>query len=131
MNAMEIFLSDYKIFSSSDRYINASLPLLPFDTAEFVLALCSQYLFLYSSHIDEAEHIASMMELCRVAKEVRVYPLLSLDGKTSKYLNPVMSALSDKRIEVSLQPVAYQFQKGANEMLVARHTEDRGCAVNQ
>jgi len=58
--------------------------------------------------------------LCRVAKEVRVYPLISLDGSRSRHLDAVISVLKNKNIDVSLQPVEYQFQKGANEMLVAK-----------
>lgn len=61
-----------------------------------------------------------MKELCRVAKEVRIYPLLSLDGEKSKHLESVMSALSNNGIDVLLKPVKYQFQKGATEMLVAK-----------
>jgi len=61
-----------------------------------------------------------MQELCRVASEVRVFPVISLDGKTSKHLDSVMTALSADGIAVSLQPVSYRFQKGATEMLVAK-----------
>lgn len=120
MDAMEVFLSDYNAGKESGRYINASLPVLPFDDNSFDLALCSHYLFLYSDQVNKEQHISAMMELCRVAKEVRVYPLLSLDGEESKHLNPVMSALSENGINVSLKHVKYQFQKGATKMLVAR-----------
>lgn len=58
-------------------------------------------------------------ELCCVAKEVRIYPLLSLDNKQSMHLNPVRSALADNAIDTSLVPVAYEFQKGSTKMLVA------------
>ncbi|MFC1665597.1 SAM-dependent methyltransferase [Pseudomonadota bacterium] len=123
MRSMEEFLSDYDIATSSERYVNASLPILPFDKHEFDLALCSHYLFLYSSLVDQVQHFSSMMELCRVAKEVRVYPLLSLEGAESKHLQPIMDKLSSNDIEVSLQPVTYQFQKGATKMLVAKNPD--------
>ena len=119
MEAMEKFLDDYEIGKKSGRYINASLPLLPFENKAFELALCSHYLFLYSDHVSQEQHILSIKELCRVANEVRLYPLLSLDGKESKHLKPVVSALTDDAINVSFEPVQYQFQKGATEMLVA------------
>jgi hypothetical protein len=38
----------------------------------------------------------------------------------SPYLQLVISALSGEGIAVSRVPVAYEFQKGATEMLVAR-----------
>ena len=120
MKAMECFLSDYEHGKESGRYINASLPELPFEENEFDLALCSHYLFLYSDHIDKYQHILSVKELCRVAKEVRIYPLLSLDGMESKHLEAVISLLKEKGIDVFLQEVSYQFQKGATKMLVAK-----------
>ncbi len=120
MEAMCKFLDDYKKGKKSGRYIHESLPELTFKNRSFELALCSHYLFLYSDHVNKEQHISSIKELCRVAKEVRVYPLLSLDGKRSKHLEPVMSALMDIGVNASLKPVKYEFQKGANEMLVAK-----------
>lgn len=120
MNAMSRFLSDFDAGYRQGRYVSASLPRLPFADSEFDLALCSHFLFLYSDHVDEAAHLASMRELCRVASEVRVFPVVSLDGKTSKHLDSVMSALAADGFAVSLQPVRYRFQKGATEMLVAK-----------
>jgi len=120
MKAMSKFLSDFDTGCRQGRYVPASLPSLPFPDTVFDLALCSHYLFLYSDHVDEAAHLASMRELCRVASEVRVFPVISLDGETSKHLDPVMKALSEEGVDVSLQPVSYRFQKGATEMLVAK-----------
>lgn len=119
MAAMQQFLSDYDSGLEAGRYRCASLPTLPFDDQQFELALCSHFLFLYSDHFDVAQHIEGMKELCRVATEVRVYPLLSLDGKRSKHLSTVIEALEGNGVRTSLQPVDYQFQKGATEMLVA------------
>ncbi len=120
MKAMSRFLSDFDAGCRQGRYVSASLPTLPFPDSEFDLALCSHYLFLYSDHVDGFAHLASMRELCRVASEVRVFPVVSLDGETSKHLDQVMTALSANGIDVSLQPVSYRFQKGATEMLVAK-----------
>ena len=120
MKAMSRFLSDFDAGCQQGRYVSASLPSLPFPDSEFDLALCSHYLFLYSDHVDEAAHLESMRELCRVASEVRVFPVVSLDGRVSKHLDQVMTALSANGIDVSLQPVRYRFQKGATEMLVAK-----------
>jgi len=121
MDAMKTFLNDYQAGREAGRYINASLPVLPFEDDKFELALCSHYLFLYSEHVNQERHISSMKELCRVSNEVRVYPLLSIgNNKQSKHLKPVMSALSDSGIKTSLVPVKYEFQKGATEMLVTK-----------
>jgi len=121
MDAMQNFLGDYEQGKISGRYINASLPTLPFKNAEFELALCSHYLFLYSEHVNQEQHILSMKELCRVASEVRVYPLLSIDNnQVSPHLEPVTAALKKSGFSVSLVPVKYEFQKGATEMLVVK-----------
>ncbi|MBD3671002.1 MAG: SAM-dependent methyltransferase [Gammaproteobacteria bacterium] len=122
MKSMNAFLSDYERGRESGRYINASLPELPFDESQFDLALCSHYLFLYSDLVSQEHHVHSMRELCRVAKEVRVYPLLSIvDNEVSPHLKPVMSDLTRCGIDVSLVPVEYEFQKGATKMLVAKY----------
>ncbi len=120
MKAMNAFLDDYEVGKISGRYIFGSLPSLPFSNKEFELALCSHYLFLYSDHVSQEQHISSIRELCRVASEVRIYPVLSLDGNQSMHLKPVISALADDGIESSLEHVNYEFQKGATEMFVAK-----------
>lgn len=120
MEAMERFFDDYEQGKQTGRYINASLPELPFEDKTFDLALCSHYLFLYSDHLSHEQHILSMKELCRVAHEVRVYPLVTLDGSRSKHIDAVVSVLADQGLKVSFQTVKYQFQKGAEEMLVAK-----------
>ena len=120
MKAMSRFLSDFDAGCRQGRYVSASLPSLPFSDSQFDLALCSHYLFLYSEHVDGAAHLESMRELCRVASEVRVFPVVSLNGEASMHLDQVMSALSADGIDVSLQPASYRFQKGATDMLVAK-----------
>ena len=61
-------------------------PSLPFADGSFDLALCSHLLFLYSAQFDEAFHRASIREMCRVAAEVRIFPLLALDGSRSPFV---------------------------------------------
>ena len=118
MGAMDIFLDDYDAGKKSNRYIPAALPSLPFKANSFELALCSHYLFLYSDHITEEHHFLSIKELCRVAKEVRIYPLLSLSGEKSKYVKSLLPKLRSHGIDTMFQKVAYEFQKGATEMVV-------------
>ena len=119
MLAMNDFLADYDLGKQQGRYLNASLPKLDFADQQFDLALCSHFLFLYSEHFSLEQHIQSILELCRIAKEVRIYPLLSLDNKPSPHLNSVIQKLKEQNIETQRQHVAYEFQKGATEMLVA------------
>lgn len=120
MSAMNIFISDYEVGRHSGRYIYEYLPKLSFYDKQFDLALCSHYLFLYSDHVNLEEHIASVKELSRVATEVRIYPLLSLDGNKSPHLDEVISSLRALGLKVFLENVNYEFQKGATQMLVIK-----------
>ena len=120
MEAMELFFDDYEQGKQAGRYINASLPELPFEDKTFRLALCSHYLFLYSEHISLEQHILSMKELWRVAHEVRVYPLVTLDDKRSPHLDLVVSELRNNSMDISFHKSRYRFQEGAEEMLAAK-----------
>lgn len=118
MRSMQLFLDDYAMPASSPFYISAQLPELPFANKQFDLALCSHFLFLYSEHFDAQFHLDSMHELCRVASQVRVYPLVGLDNTPSPHLGLIVKELSRQGHEVKQQTVDYQFQKGATQMLV-------------
>jgi hypothetical protein len=87
--ALEIFLADYENGLRGGRYMVAELPSLPFPPGSFGLAVCSHLLFLHSDLLSEAFHIESVRELCRVAKEVRVFPLLTLRHEPSPRLAAV------------------------------------------
>jgi hypothetical protein len=115
--AMHTFLADYDSGKEEGRYVNASLPTLPFPDKAFDLALCSHLLFLYSDHLSLGFHKQAVEELCRVAKEVRVFPLLDLTCKRSVHLNPLVSKLQGAGYEFGFVQVDYEFQKGAHTFL--------------
>jgi hypothetical protein len=117
MTAMQSFLDDYGSRRTSGRYVAAELPTLPFADDSFDLALCSHFLFLYSSHLSEAFHRSDILEMCRVAREVRVFPLLALGGERSPYVDAVADDLRSSGHDVSIQEVPYEFQKGGKEMM--------------
>ena len=117
MIAMSVFLDDYAQGRASGRYLDASLPSLPFADGAFGLALCSHFLFLYSQQRDEAFHLQSMRELGRVARDVRIFPLLALGGQPSPHLGAVREALTREGWQASIERVPYEFQRGGNEML--------------
>ncbi len=124
MAAMQSFLIDFPAGLVQGRYLNAALPSLPFPDDHFDLTLCSHLLFLYSRQLDAAFHHASLLELCRVAREVRVFPLLALGGAMSPHLEGSMERLRAAGYRVSIQRVNYEFQRGACEMLrIQRDTE--------
>ena len=114
---MEGFLADYDAGKQEGRYQVAELPSLPFPDDAFDMALCSHLLLLYSHLLSLDFHLASLRELCRVAKEVRVFPLLDMVGNISEHLTALRLALAREGIETVIEEVAYEFQKGGNQML--------------
>ena len=115
--AMEKFLLDYEVGIAAGRYLPQSLPSLDLSDNQFELCVCSHLLFLYSEQLSLGFHIASIHELLRLSPEVRIFPLLKLDGESSPYVETVIQEFSSKGFNVQLQPVAYEFQKGGNQML--------------
>lgn len=121
MDSMREFLADFPAGRQEERYRTAALPSLPFPDAKFDLALCSHYLFLYGTR-GLSFHVASIIELTRVATEVRIFPLVELNGRKSPLLPAVMEAASASELVTEIGPVRYEFQRGANEMLRIRRS---------
>jgi SAM-dependent methyltransferase len=120
MTAMGAFLDDYDAGKLQGRYVNAGLPALPFADQSFDLALCSHFLFLYTALLGDTFHRAAIAELCRVATEVRVFPLLTLGGGTSPLVEDVSAERGGAGFDVSIEQVPYEFQRGGNEMMRIR-----------
>jgi hypothetical protein len=115
--AMNRFLEDFEEGKAEVRYVTASLPRLPFENGHFDVALCSHLLFLYSDQLGFDFHRASIEELLRVASEVRIFPLLSLDRRPSPHLDPLVTYLAENGWRTEVLPVPYEFQRGGNQML--------------
>lgn len=118
--ALALFAADYEAGKRDGRYVEAALPVLPFPDGAFSLALVSHLLFLYGDRLDFRFHVASLKELLRVAEEVRVFPLLNLDGLPSSHLPGAMKALRAEGHEAELVEVPFEFQRGATRMLRLR-----------
>jgi hypothetical protein len=130
MAAMQEFLGDYESGRRAGRYVTGALPQLPFGDTSFDLALCSHFLFLYSEELSLDYHLRSVLELCRVADEVRVFPLLDMKGTPSRHVGPVLEALRSRGRDARLERVPYEFQKGGDEMMRVAAT-GRGGSVHQ
>jgi hypothetical protein len=115
--AMERFLTDFDAGKLDGRYVTASLPGLPFADGQFELCLCSHLLFLYSDKLDAQFHQESIADMLRVANEVRVFPLLNLDGNPSVHLEPVLDMLRQRDLQFRIEEVDYELQRGGNRML--------------
>jgi hypothetical protein len=101
-----------------ERYLAAELPSLPFAAGTFNLAVCSHLLFTWATDLDEQWHHDAIRELCRVATEVRIFPLvLRGTGDPVPFLSVLLERLTDEGITHEQTTVAYEFQLGANQML--------------
>ena len=116
IEAADAFLQDVSV--APERYVAAGLPELPFGDRRFELVLCSHLLFTWADKYDRDWHLASLRELIRVSNhEVRIFPLVMQGaGDSVPYLPGLLEALDGVTWEV--RKVPYEFQVGANEMLV-------------
>lgn len=120
MASMREFLADYRTSRHEGRYVAAALPHLPFLDRSFDLGLCSHLLFLYTEHLNEDLHVRSVLELGRVAREVRIYPMLDLHARLSAHVPAVRRACEAVGWRVTVERVPYESLRGANEMMRIR-----------
>jgi hypothetical protein len=128
--ALERFLADYDTGLTKGRYIVGELPSLPFCSGAFGLAVCSHLLFLYSDLLSEEFHLRSVLELCRVAREIRCFPLLTLSREPSPHLAAVQSAVSSRGWTSEVVTVDYELQRGGNQMLRVFRAQPRDGVIN-
>ena len=117
LHAMKKFLNDYELGKEQGRYQYQELPKLNFKDKAFDLAWSSHFLFLYSEHFDEQFHTDALKEMLRVAKEVRIFPLLDLNNNPSKHLDLVLHYLEKNGYIYEIIQSNYEFQRGATEVL--------------
>lgn len=89
---------------------------LPFTDFTFDLALCPHYLFADEDSLRVDRHLQLIFELARVAKEVRIYPLIN-NGLPSKLLGPVLLGLQQENYGVEVRDVTSSLQPNGNAML--------------
>lgn len=99
------------------RYIPVTLPSLPFKNSEFDMLLSAHFLFMYADRLDYQFHIKTINELLRVSKEIRIFPLVDLEGKRYEHLDKIISYLANIGCTVEEVKVPYEFQINANSML--------------
>ena len=116
LNALQDCTDDMEKFN--ERYIPVTLPSLPFANEEFDLLLSAHFLFMYADRLDFEFHLQTLNELLRVTKEeVRIFPLVDLEGKRYEHLDQIISYLLSNGCTVEEVTVPYEFQINANSML--------------
>jgi hypothetical protein len=78
---------------------------VPFSDTSFKLALCSHFLFLYAEQLKEEFPTASILDLCRVAPEVRIFPLIEMGGCRSRHVEPVSARLRSHGQQITIETV--------------------------
>jgi SAM-dependent methyltransferase len=117
MKAMDDFLYEFEAGKREGRYVEGGFPELTFDDRQFDLVLCSHCLFTYTEQLDEAFHVAAVREMVRVGEEVRVFPLLDMNGGVSRHVQAVEETLQSDGATTTRVTVDYEFQKGGNQYL--------------
>jgi len=117
-----LFLEDYEKGKEEERYQFMKLPHLPFADYTFDMALCSGHLF-HSAATPATQRETLVEELCRVAKEVRIFPLLDEKGNITDALGHVMLAFQNRNYGIKVCEVSYHQMKGGNAMLKIWSTE--------
>jgi hypothetical protein len=115
METVRRFLASYENGRTQGRYVPGELPYLPFADQTFDLALSSHFLFLYTDNLTFEFHVSAILEMLRVAHEVRIFPLLDVNAQVSRYLNGVLETFQKYKPEI--RKVNYEFQRGGNKML--------------
>jgi hypothetical protein len=72
--------------------------------------------------LDAAFHIAAVQELLRVARDLRIFPLLALNCELSPHLPVVIEWCQAQGYRADLRRVPYEFQVGGDTMLQIRRT---------
>lgn len=109
------------ILEFPQRYIPATLPVLPFEDGQFDLILSAHLLFMYADRLDNDFHISTLNELLRISKgEIRIFPLVDLKGKRYEHIDNIKNHLQNNGCAVEEVKVGYEFQKNANSMLVIK-----------
>jgi hypothetical protein len=120
MAIMQRFLADFPVGLREGRYLAQALPNLDFRDDEFDLALCSHFLFTYADQLSADFHVAAIQEMCRVAGEVRVFPLLKSYGGPSPHIKQVVDTLRERDYQAEIREVPYEFQRGGDKMLAVK-----------
>lgn len=112
--------------AAPERYIAGALPDLPMADDSADLVLCSHLLFTYADRLDTADHVDAIVEMARVAPEVRIYPLVDHAGNPlPELVRSVIAKLKKERLTCEIEPVVRPFQLAATTRLVVRRTSNQ------
>lgn len=97
---LDILFDDNIVSTTADL-----LSKLPFPDQSFDLALCFNILFVEEEKPAEDYRLSSVLELIRVASEVRIFPLVDKLSRPSQHLGPILQTLQQKGFGVELRQI--------------------------
>lgn len=120
-SALKYFIDDY----NSQDYIFAELPKLPFEDDSFDILLSSHLLFVYDDRLNFNFHKDSIVEMLRVAQEVRIFPLVDFKNSRvneEKNFSPFVYQLLEDlpNFKCEILKTNFEFQPRANCYLKIR-----------
>ena len=128
-SALAQFLMDLAM--NAGHYVAGQLPQLPFRDSSFDLGVCSHLLFTWADQLGLDWHRTALIELSRVATEVRVFPtVMQGPGEPVPFWDQLMADLADAGLRAERRRVPYEFQRNANTMLVVTRTASNASASN-
>ena len=104
-------------YPSDPSVMNKELRPLPFADFSFDFALSAYGLFTDMDAQDINIHLQVIRELARIAKEVRIFPLIDSHGEPFPLLGPVLLGLQQEQYGVEVREVNYSLQPKGNAML--------------
>ena len=81
-----------------------------------VSILSSGFLFIYDDRLSYDFHKNSIQEMLRVSEEIRIFPLVGLNGKRSLFVDKIIEDLAGSA-DMEISKIPYEFMKGANEIM--------------
>ena len=119
MSAMRLFLNDFNNGKHDGRYVYHELPnRTVYDDDTFDIGLSSHFLLMYTG-LGYDFHIQSIDEILRICKEVRITPIVDLDGNPTELTEKIVEHYK-KTHQVEIVETSYIFLKNGNQMLCIR-----------
>lgn len=125
MSTMDMFLEDYEAGRLEARYVSGELPTLDFTDKKFDLCLISFFLFAFEG-LGCDFHLNSIRELLRVSREVRIFPVVDLNGNRAGYFDKLLQLLKSEGVLAELLATRYDVQIGAEQYLRLTQKEHGG-----
>lgn len=98
------FEKDFPQGLKENRYVAGKLPKLPFSNHQFDLLLCSFFFFFNGDSIENGWN--NLMEMLRIATEVRISPLLA-DQNPETLLGPLMLKLQTYSFGIEIRSISF------------------------